>query len=140
MIYDCFLFANEKECLKIRCEELKEMNITHVLVEATTSFTGNKKELEFDKIKIDFEKYNIIHIIVDDLPNNGDTWENEAFQRNAIMRGLRKCKDDDIVIISDADEIPNKHTIKKYHAAMKYNELAIIHHKEFAQLNIIPNE
>ena len=33
-------------------------------------------------------------------------WELENFQRNAIIRGLKKCKPDDIILISDVDEIP----------------------------------
>ena len=43
------------------------------------------------------------------MPNNGNAWTNESWQRNCIARGLKvlSLQDDDIVYISDLDEIPD---------------------------------
>ena len=38
----------------------------------------------------------------------------ENFQRDAIMRGLEKCNPNDVIIISDCDEIPNPKAIRNY--------------------------
>ena len=45
------------------------------------------------------------------MPNTGNAWDNETHQRNAIMRGLTDAAADDIVIVSDADEIPRPEAI-----------------------------
>jgi beta-1,4-mannosyl-glycoprotein beta-1,4-N-acetylglucosaminyltransferase len=53
----------------------------------------------------------IIHVVVDDTPEGG-THERDTFQKNAVTRGLKDCKDDDIIIFSDLDEIPNPDKIR----------------------------
>jgi len=114
-IFDCFTFFQELDLLKIRCEELKELDITHVLVEAPTTFTGNKKALHFHENRKHFSNYNI-HQFNAHLPNNGNAWDNEKAQRNGIIMALSmmRAEDDDIVIISDLDEIPKAEVIKNY--------------------------
>jgi beta-1,4-mannosyl-glycoprotein beta-1,4-N-acetylglucosaminyltransferase len=109
MIYDCFIFNQEQELLDIRMNELRDLPVIHVIVEATHTFTGIKKP----QIRpITGER--IRHIIVEDMPNNGNTWDNETHQRNAIMRGLHGLNGDDIVIISDCDEIPKAYCVNQY--------------------------
>lgn len=109
MIYDCFIFYNELDLLEIRLEELKDVVDFFVLVEATKTFTNRPKKLYYNENKHLFGKFvdRIIHIVVDDLPvAPKDTWEIQFHQRNAISRGLTNCQPEDIVIISDVDEIP----------------------------------
>ncbi len=125
MIYDCFTFYKEFDLLKIRCEELKSLDIVHVVVECTHTFTGIEKPLFFEERKKDFEQYNITHIIAHDPPNTSNAWDNEKFQRNAIMKGLANCDDNDIVIIGDADEIPRAEAIKKYQIEMGQTSLVM---------------
>lgn len=36
----------------------------------------------------------------------------ENYQRDCILKGLKNCKDEDIILISDLDEIPNSKMIK----------------------------
>jgi len=106
MIWDCFLYNGEKECLEIRMEELKSLDVIHVAVQATKTFTG--------KVKIVEKIPGCINVIVDDMPETDSAWGREAYQRNAIMRGLTYAKPDDIVIISDADEIPSLEAVRYY--------------------------
>ena len=111
MIIDCFTFYNELNMLKFRFKELYEYVDYFILVEATTTFVGNNKELYFKNNKNMFSNYldKVIHIIVDDMPKDENPWVDEKFQRNCIQRGIKKLKlkDDDILIISDCDEIIN---------------------------------
>ena len=109
MIYDCFTFFNELDLLEIRLNTLNDIVDKFVLVESTKTFTNKDKPLYFEQNKQRFEKFlhKIEHIIVDDFPRFDITWTYETFQRNAIERGLKNCKDEDIIIISDVDEIPN---------------------------------
>lgn len=126
MIYDCFLFLNELDLLEKRLEYLKDVVDVFVLVEATHTFSGNPKKLIFSENKERYSKYNIIHIVVNDLPNeeigwgskygrNGLVWDREFYNRHAIMRAFGDIvNDNDIILLSDVDEIPDKTYIRDY--------------------------
>ena len=62
----------------------------------------------------------IIYIPVEDLPDGKDPYQRENHQRNAISRALVNAKDDDLVIISDLDEIPNPNVIKNFQKEMRF--------------------
>jgi beta-1,4-mannosyl-glycoprotein beta-1,4-N-acetylglucosaminyltransferase len=107
MIYDCFLFNDELDLLELRLNFLHETVGKFVLVESTRTLSGKTKPLHYENNKSRFEKYaaQIIHLVapVNDLP----AWDYEYFQRNYFKYGLAHCKDNDIIFISDADEIIN---------------------------------
>jgi beta-1,4-mannosyl-glycoprotein beta-1,4-N-acetylglucosaminyltransferase len=111
MIWDCFTYNGEKELLEIRCEEMSELEVTHILVESPWTFTGKRKELKYSTLP-----YNIKYYIFEDMPNNGDAWANEMAQRNHILTALIElgAKDDDLILISDVDEIIKKQVLLNY--------------------------
>jgi hypothetical protein len=78
-----------------------------VIVEATTTFQSNPKQLYLKDNWDRYSKYHdkMIHVVVDDAPGDPDAWVNDIFQRNQIMRGLTDADDEDIIIVEDADEI-----------------------------------
>jgi beta-1,4-mannosyl-glycoprotein beta-1,4-N-acetylglucosaminyltransferase len=118
-IVDCFIFYNELDMLKYRLSILNEYVDYFILVESTHTHVGKEKQLFYNENKELFKEFHskIIHIIVDDFPfkfpnidiAKSEQWKNENFQRNAIVRGLNQLSllDDDIIIISDLDEIPD---------------------------------
>jgi beta-1,4-mannosyl-glycoprotein beta-1,4-N-acetylglucosaminyltransferase len=116
MVYDCFIFFNELELLELRLEELSNVVDKFVLVEATKTFRGKKKPLYFEENKERYSKFlnRIIHIIVDDFPESMNPWVLENYQRNMIMKGLANCRPEDVIIISDVDEIPRPEKILQY--------------------------
>ncbi len=106
-IYDCFLFFNELELLEVRFHELYDHVDKFVLVESRETFRGNPKPLYFEANKQHFEKFldKIVHVIVDERITTNDAWVRDRYQRDQIMRGLKDCEPDDLILISDADEI-----------------------------------
>ena len=118
-IFDCFIFYNELDLLLYRLSILDCQVDYFVIVEATHTFIGKEKNLIFNENKGLFQQFmhKIIHIIVEDLPykypnidcTKNQQWINEHFQRSAISRGLDLITilDDDIIILSDLDEIPD---------------------------------
>jgi beta-1,4-mannosyl-glycoprotein beta-1,4-N-acetylglucosaminyltransferase len=113
---DTFIFYNETKLLEYRLNLLKDIVDHFIVVESTHTFKGQPKKLFFDKSFL--KNYNIVHIVVEDLPflnnpNNNEVWENEKHQRNCIIRGLEKIKLEgpDYFIISDVDEIPDPETL-----------------------------
>lgn len=124
MIYDCFTFFNELDLLELRLNVLYNYVDKFVIAEANKTHTGKDKDFIFEKNKTRFNKFldKIIYIKVDDFPSlensqsdkYGNKWLYENYQRDAIMRGLTECKPNDVIIISDCDEIPNPIAIRNY--------------------------
>ncbi|KKU88104.1 hypothetical protein A3A64_00810 [Candidatus Gottesmanbacteria bacterium RIFCSPLOWO2_01_FULL_48_11] len=111
-IFDCFLFFNELELLELRLMTLHDVVDYFVLVEANKTFTDKPKDFLFEKNKKSYKKYlnKIIHVKVEDTPmldRAKNAWAIEEWQRNCITRGLATAKDEDRVIVSDVDEIPD---------------------------------
>jgi len=124
-IVDCFIFYNEIELLNYRLSILYDIVDYFIIVESTSTFTGYKKKMFFTEYIDFFRKYiNKITYIIVDMPykhpdinigdvDDGEQWKNEYFQRNSIKKGIDNISldDDDIVMISDVDEIPDPSTI-----------------------------
>jgi len=130
MIFDCFIFFNELELLEIRLNELDGVVDKFVLVEAARTFTNKPKPLYFEENKARFSNFlhKIIHITADNYPEYDTPWTYEIHQRNSIMHGLQKCNPDDIIIISDIDEIPSAEAVLN---AVKKNGLKILKQKQY---------
>ena len=114
-IWDGFTFFNELDILELRLKELAPVVDKFVIAEATRTFANEPKPLHFAENKARFAEFlpKIVHVVVDDMPASGDAWDREAFQRNAVARGLADALPDDIIMISDVDEIPFPENIAK---------------------------
>jgi len=112
-VYDCFLFFNELDILEIRLNELYDVVDYFVIVENPLTHTGNPKPLYYVDNQERFEKFKdkIIHIIGPKLEKVKDAWVRENSQRNDILLGLKDAKDNDVVLITDVDEIIKKEKV-----------------------------
>ena len=127
MIYDCFSFFNELDVLEIRLNILNEVVDRFVLVEATRTYRGTPKPLFFSESRDRFAPFldKIIHIVVDDFspveryiasPTSDPkkwSWAYEDYQRHSFIRGLADLQDDDVLVVSDLDEIPTANAVRK---------------------------
>ena len=133
-VYDCFQFFNEEHILDLRFNILNEFVDFFVMVESTTDHQGKPKQLNFDLKK--FKKFSdkIIYIVVDDTveaikkPHIGGESLVEQHQRNSLLRGLKDCHEDDLIILSDVDEIPD---LNKLNIFNKKNKYAVFSQKMF---------
>jgi len=133
-IYDCFIYNNEDLILDVRFNILNEYVEKFILVESRLDHQGNKKNLNFN-IK-NFKKFEnkIEYLIIDDFPSNFGSWQRENFQRNYISEGLKFLEEDDYIIISDVDEIPN---LKQVNNLKKYKYTVFKQKNLFYKLNLI---
>ena len=124
-IFDCFMYNDEDLLLDLRLNHLDKFVKKFVIAEATYTHNGNKKKLKFDIDKFKKFKDKIIYLIVEDQPknllqlNDDDTKSEKGeklilngmardyFQRENLSKGLNKAEDEDLILISDLDEIPN---------------------------------
>ena len=128
-IFDCFMYFDEDLVLDIRLNMLNEYVDYFIIVESNYNHKGEKKKLKFDINKFNKFKNKIIYLVYDEEPINlykfseEDTPDKisgkfivnaglrENAQRNYISKGLPNSDENDVVIISDIDEIPNLKTI-----------------------------
>ena len=124
-IFDCFMFYDEELLLDIRMNTLDKFVDYFVIVESKFFHNGKERELKFDINKYSKFKKKIIYIIQDKQPQGIKLIEpsddegtksfkmiynahlREHYQRNLIENGLNNSEEDDIILISDVDEIPN---------------------------------
>ncbi len=112
-IFDCFIFYNELELLRLRLHELYAHVDCFVICEANTTHKGDSKPLVFSNNKEIFREFldKIRVVVVDDMPASASAWERESRQRQAIRRALPDLGESDIVMISDADEVIRASTV-----------------------------
>ena len=124
-LYDCFMFYDESLLLEIRLNILNKFIDKFVISEAKYLHNGKQKKLNFNINDFSEFRNKIEYIVVDNDPegikysNPKDSTEKsdnikilnslmrENYQREMLARGLRSLDDEDIIIISDVDEIPN---------------------------------
>ena len=124
-IIDCFMYYDEDLILDLRLNYLNKYVDKFIIVESTYTHSGQNRKLLFDIKKFLKFKDKIKYIVLDNPPvdlfainiSDSDHQKNskiilnavkrENLQRNTLQKGLNEASLDDIVIISDIDEIPN---------------------------------
>ena len=119
-IYDCFSYWDEDLLLDLRLNILNDYVDYFVIVEGNKTWQNNPKKLNFNINKFSKFKKKIIYIPVKDMPDGDNPYLRENFQRNCISRGIEKSLQDDLILISDLDEIPNPKKINNFNKKMKY--------------------
>ena len=129
-IYDCFMYYDEDLLLDIRLNALEKYVKKFVITEATYTHNGTKKKLNFNIQNFKKFKDKIDYIVVDQQPpdirkldekDNAKIKEEKLilngmardyFQRENLKKGLKNLDKDDLVIISDLDEVPNLENLR----------------------------
>ncbi len=106
-IFDCFTFHDELEILDIRLNTLNKFVDKFIIVESAINHQGKSKKINFNINLFKRFESKINYFLIKEFPKNYSSWQIENYQRNQISNGLKNCTDEDIIIISDVDEIPN---------------------------------
>lgn len=123
MIFDAFPYFNEVDVLEIRLRELSPIVDMFIIVESGETYGGQVRDLSQPSVK-KFELFHefcgrIVHVWLPRLePKCTDRVsgrKREAFQRDALLDGIRQhsASPDDVVIISDCDEIPRAAAVRE---------------------------
>ena len=117
-VFDVFPFNGEFGMLEFKLAEMGPWVDHFVIVEASRTFTGLPKPLHFAERRDDFSTYGdkIIHVVVDAGPDQLiPAWAREFFQRDSAVEGLcGRLAPDDIVLLSDADEIVDPSVLDRF--------------------------
>ena len=121
-VFDCTAYFDEELMMDIRFNILNNHVSKFIVVESRYSHSGKKKKLNFNLKRFSEFKDKILYLVIEDEPKNlleiknNDT--DSAIKRlnsikrleqarNYMMEGLKDASEDDIVLLSDSDEIPN---------------------------------
>ncbi|XP_007031609.2 PREDICTED: uncharacterized protein LOC18600852 isoform X1 [Theobroma cacao] len=115
-VFDAVLFSNEIDILKLRWNELYPYITQFVLLESNSTFTGLPKPLIFASNRLEFKfiEPRLTYGMIGGRFKKGENpFVEEAYQRVALDQLIRIAgiEDDDLLIMSDVDEIPSAHTI-----------------------------
>ena len=122
------MYFDEDLMLDLRLNTLNKHVDKFVIAEATREHSGKEKKLNFDIKKFSKFKDKIIYLIIEDLPINvvskktnwaPNHWRDQ-YQRNALRRGFKECDENDLIMISDIDEIPNLKKLTEFKVKNKY--------------------
>ena len=140
------MYFDEDLLLDLRLNSLDKFVKKFVITEATYTHNGNKKKLNFDINKFQKFKDKIIYLVVDKQPENildleeGETkgkrgeklilngMARDYYQRENLSRGLTDALSEDLILISDLDEIPN---LKELNFSNVKNNILIFEQKMF---------
>ena len=147
------MYFDEDLLLDLRLNHLNKFVKKFVITEATYTHNGNKKKLQFDIKKFQKFKDKIIYLVVDKQPKNimqldeNDSKEKRGeklilngmardyFQRENLSRGLNNADEDDMILISDLDEIPN---LSKLNFSTIKNKIIVFEQRMFYyKLNLL---
>ena len=124
-IFDCFMYFDEEILLDLRMNILDKYVDYFVIVESTFTHKGEKRKLHFNHKRFEKFENKIIYLVYDEKPKDiKEILKNdiepdisnkfiinallrENGQRNFIINGLKDADDDDYILVSDVDEIPN---------------------------------
>ena len=119
------MYFDEEVVLDLRLNTLDRYVDYFVIVESTFTHRGDRRNLKFDHKKFEKFKDKIIYLTFDKEPDGIEAvYENdnegeksrkyilnaakrENGQRDYIVNGLQKASSEDLILISDVDEIPN---------------------------------
>ena len=117
-IFDCIPFYQSNLLFELRLKTLDHLVDEFIVCEATKTHAGQKKELCFDLKKFQQISKKIKYIIVDDMPERKSIKREKYplynYQINALHKGLTNANDNDLILVSDEDEIPNPNSIIKF--------------------------
>ena len=128
-IFDCTNYFNEDLMYGLRLEILDKYVDKFVVAESTYTHSGQPKKLHFDINRYQKFKHKIHYIIVEEEPSeliklDGLTYNQaQAMKRvnslkrikqqyDVLVNGIVDANDDDLIILSDCDEIPDLENIK----------------------------
>jgi beta-1,4-mannosyl-glycoprotein beta-1,4-N-acetylglucosaminyltransferase len=138
-VIDAFLYNGETTVLSLRFQELDAAIDEFWIFEADYTFTGLPKDLLFKSHSIShawpLRKIRYFPILESPETISDDPWDNERFQRNFIANQVHFCNSDDLILLSDVDEIPRPEIVTQIRSNTKHELFGIRMSTHYLKLN-----
>ena len=110
MLFDCFLYFDERELLELRINILKDIVDGFIITDGNRTFKGDPKPFTcvetLKELGISDENIQVLHVELPSKEDIANPWAREYAQRDALGVGMRMCPSDSVFFFSDVDEIP----------------------------------
>ena len=143
-IYDCFQYFNEDHILDLRFNILNEKVDYFVISESTKTHQGKEKKLNFNLSNFNKFKHKIKYIVADYegekkfVNHSGGESLVDQHQRNSLSKGFINANDNDLIILSDSDEIPDVtklNQVKKNSKLIAFSQMMFMYKINLQNLN-----
>jgi beta-1,4-mannosyl-glycoprotein beta-1,4-N-acetylglucosaminyltransferase len=115
MLFDCFLYFDEKELLELRINILKDIVDGFIITDGNRTFKGDPKPFTcvetLRELGISDENIQVLHVELPSKEEIANPWAREYAQRDALGVGMRMCPPDSVFFFSDVDEIPRPESL-----------------------------
>tara|TARA_B100000963_G_scaffold345293_1_gene349245 strand:+ start:946 stop:1755 length:810 start_codon:yes stop_codon:yes gene_type:complete len=119
-IYDCITFYDENFLTNLRFEILNKEVDHFIVCESKFDHKGKTKPLNFSLKNKKF-KNKVRHLVIEEqFPNLSNGWFAEEYQREKIFEALNDAHEEDYIMYSDSDEIPNPKKLKDFKLNKKF--------------------
>ena len=118
-IIDCITFFDNNFMFEIRYNILKDYVDYFVICESKFDHRNEEKKLNFDSKFYKSEKIQYV-VLEKPFPKNTNLWQNQAIQREFLLKNLTFVGPNDYIFFSDPDEIPNPKILKDFKLRRKY--------------------
>ena len=118
-IIDCITFFDNNFMFEIRYNILKDYVDYFVICESKFDHRNDEKKLNFDSKFYKSEKIQYV-VLEKPFPKNTNLWQNQAIQREFLLKNLTFAGPNDYIFFSDPDEIPNPKILKNFKLKKKY--------------------
>ncbi len=120
-IIDCITFFDNNFIFDFRYNVIKDFISKFIVCESMYDHKNKKKGVFFDPEKKYVNDPKVVHIILDEpFPEKTNEWQNQAIQREYILKNLNFVDDEDFIFFSDPDEIPNPDLLNDFKLEKKY--------------------
>ena len=118
-IFDCITFFDNNFMFNFRYNVLKDYVDYFVICESKFDHRNDEKKLNFDSKFYKSEKIQYV-VLEKPFPKNTNLWQNQAIQREFLLKNLTFAGPNDYIFFSDPDEIPNPKILKDFKLKKKY--------------------
>jgi len=124
MIIDIFPFFNELDVLELRLRVLEDIVDQFIVIQSEETHSGLLKPIYFNPEDARWKEWSnrIKTVIIPKIPNAENRWIRENAPRQAIPEIIKDVSNDDIIIMSDVDEIPDPQLLKTYLPVVRYHK------------------
>ncbi len=119
-IFDCITFFDNNFIFDFRYNVLKNYVDYFIICESIFDHRGNPKKKKFIKKDYYDDKKIKYFLLEEPFPNNTSIWENQAIQREFLLKSIDFAEDEDFIFFSDPDEIPRPEILKNFNLKKKY--------------------
>tara|TARA_B110000971_G_scaffold171476_1_gene176254 strand:+ start:1105 stop:1911 length:807 start_codon:yes stop_codon:yes gene_type:complete len=119
-IFDCITFFDNNFMFNLRYNILKDIVDCFIICESRFDHRGNKKKINFIKDQ-KYDANKIKYFILDEpFPKNNTAWQNQAIQREFLLKCTDIAEPEDYIFFSDPDEIPRPEILVNFKLKKKY--------------------